>query len=403
MNFRTVNLTILAVTIFLFLLGCAARMEKPVAIPSFPLVLMATDKLPSFTDDLDWKSLETAISGSLQYYDKIPEARTFNFGNSTYTTRELKESLLSFLGIIRSATSGEIREERIKDAFDVYKSAGRRENGEALFTGYYEPVLEGSLKRTGRHRYPIYKKPEDSIVIDLGKFKGKFEGEQIVVRLENGEIVPYFSREDIDEKGCLKDRGLEIAWVADPVDLFFLHIQGSGIISLSDGSLVQVGYAGSNGRPYRSIGKHLIDEGKFFREDVSLSSIRKYLKEHPEKMSDILNHNESYVFFRIVENGPVGCLEVTLTPGRSIATDSRLYPKGALAFVRTKKPVLDSDGNIKTWVPFSRFVLNQDTGGAITGPGRVDLFCGRGKEAEIMAGHLKEKGEVYFFVKKKPE
>jgi membrane-bound lytic murein transglycosylase A len=350
-NLRTVNLTIRAVTIFLFLLGCAARVEKPASVPTFPLVLMATDRLPSFADDLDWKSLETAISNSLQYYDRIPDARTFNFGNSIYTARELKESLLSFLGIIRSATSGESREERIRDTFDVYKSAGHSEDGEALFTGYYEPVLEGSLKRTGRYRYPIYRKPDDSIVIDLGRFKGKFEGEQIVVRLENGEIVPYFSRKDIDEKGCLRDRGLEIAWVADPVDIFFLHIQGSGMI----------------------------------------------------RLSDILNHNESYVFFRIVENGPVGSLGVTLTSGRSIATDSRLYPKGALAFVRTRKPVLDSDGDIKAWVPFSRFVLNQDTGGAITGPGRVDLFCGRGKEAGIMAGHLKERGEVYFFVKKKPE
>jgi len=400
MSFRTVNLTIRAVTIFLFLSGCAARVERPASLPSFPLVLTATDRLPSFTDDLDRKSLETAISGSIQYYDRIPDARTFNFGNSTYTAGELKESLLSFLEIIRSAASGEIREKRIRDAFDVYKSADRSENAEAFFTGYYEPVLEGSLKRTARYRYPIYRKPDDSIVIDLGRFKGKFESEQIVVRLENGEIVPYFSRKDIDEKGCLKDRGLEIAWVADPVDIFFLHIQGSGIISLSDGSLVQVGYAGSNGRPYRSIGKRLIDEGKFFRGDVSLSSIKGYLREHPEEMSDILNHNESYVFFRIAENGPVGCLGVTLTSGRSIATDSRLYPKGALAFVRTKKPLLDSDGNIKAWVPFSRFVLNQDTGGAITGPGRVDIFCGRGKKAEITAGHLKEEGELYFLVKK---
>ena len=145
----------------------------------------------------------------------------------------------------------------------------------------------------------------------------------------------------------------------------------------------------------------MIDTGRISREDVSLGSIRKYLNDHPEEVSDILNYNESYVFFRVVEKGPVGCLGVPVTSGRSIATDSKLYPKGALAFIRTKKPLLDENGNIKSWVSFSRFVLNQDTGGAIKGPGRVDLFCGKGSYAEIMAGSLKEEGEMYFLVKKR--
>lgn len=401
MNFRTVNLTILVVIIFLLLSGCIGRVERPASIPSFPLTLMSMDSLPPFTDDLDQQSLEVAISNSLRYYERIPEETIFRFGEKIYIARELKESLLSFLDIIRNTPPGKVREERIRSTFDVYKSAGCSENRGALFTGYYEPVLRGSLRKTERYKYPIYRKPDDSIVVDLGKFKEKFEGELIVARFENGQIFPYYTREEIDKKRCLENRGLEIAWLEDPVDVFFLHIQGSGTIVLPDGGLVQVGYAGSNGRPYRSIGKRLLDEGKFPEGGVSLRSIRRYLKEHPEEMSDILNHNESYVFFRIVEKGPVGCLGVTLTRGRSIATDSRLYPKGALAFIRAKKPLLDGDGNIKAWIPFSRYVMNQDTGGAITGPGRVDLFCGTGKEAGNMAGHLKEDGELYFFVKKK--
>lgn len=385
---------------FLFLAGCAVRIEKPpVSVP--PLVLIDADDFPPFIDDLDQELLELAVGRSLQYYDKIPEDRTFRFGKNLYTAKELKESLWQFLEIIRDSGSEEIREKRLRETFDVYKSAGRGESGGVLFTGYYEPVMEGSLTRTPEYRYPIYRKPDDTMVISLAKFREKYKGERIIARLEDGEVVPYHSRGDIDEKGCLKDRGLEIAWFADPVDIFFLHIQGSGMMSLPDGDFVQVSYSMSNGRPYRSIGKLLMDTGRISRENLSLDSIRKYLREHPEEMSDILNHNESYVFFRIVEKGPIGCLGVPVTSGRSIATDTSLYPKGALAFIRTKKPLLDRDGNIKSWVSFSRFVLNQDTGGVIKGPGRVDLFCGRGKRAETMAGRLKEEGEMYFLVKKR--
>ncbi|MEA1936437.1 MAG: MltA domain-containing protein [Thermodesulfobacteriota bacterium] len=397
---KTKGFYLLIVLFFLFLFGCAARIEKPIK-PAFPLILIKADDFPSFSDDLDQKSLELAIGRSLQYYDRLPEGRTFRFGKSLYMVRELKESLLEFLEIIRSSDADEIRERRIRDTFDVYRSAGCGEKRRILFTGYYEPILEGSFRRTPKYRYPVYRKPGDSMVINLGRFREKFKGERIVARLENGEIVPYHSREDIDEKGHLKDRNLEIAWFADPVDIFFLHIQGSGIIQLPDGGYVQVSYAMSNGRPYRSVGKLLIDTGRISREDVSLGSIRKYLKDHPEEVSDILNYNESYVFFRIVEKGPVGCLGVPVTSGRSIATDSKLYPKGALAFIRTKKPLLDENGNIKSWISFSRFVLNQDTGGVIKGPGRVDLFCGKGSYAEIMAGSLKEEGEMYFLVKKR--
>lgn len=390
----------LIIFVFLLLAGCAVKIAKPPeSIP--PLVLIKAEDFPSFADDLDQKSLELAIGRSLQYYDRLPEERIFRFGESRYTVRELRESLLAFMEIIRSPGSDQIREQKIRCTFDVYKSADRSENTETLFTGYYEPVMEGSFKRTPKYRYPIYRNPDDTMVIDLGKFRKRFRGERIVARIEDGEVIPYYSREDIDGDGCLKNRGLEIAWFADPVDVFFLHIQGSGVISLPDGDFVQVSYSMSNGRPYRSVGKLLIDTGRISREDISLNSIKEYLRKNPEEMSDILHHDESYVFFRIVEKGPVGCLGVPVTSGRSIATDSALYPKGALAFIRTKKPLLDKNGDIKSWVSFSRFVLNQDTGGAIKGPGRVDLFCGKGSHAEIMAGSLKEEGELYFLVKKR--
>ncbi|HQM91525.1 MAG TPA: MltA domain-containing protein, partial [Syntrophales bacterium] len=238
------------------------------------------------------------------------------------------------------------------------------------------------------------------VVVRLGKFREKYGNERLIGRLENGELVPYYSREEIDGAGALENRGLEIAWFADPVDIFFLHIQGSGMICPAGGSCFQVSYAQSNGRAYRSIGKLLIDSGKATRESLSMQGIRKTLRDNPDQLREILYYNESYVFFRTVGEGPVGSIGVALTGGRSIATDPAVFPRGALAFVKTRKPEIGPKGDIRSWVPFSRFVLNQDAGGAITGAGRVDLFCGRGREAEIAAGHLREEGELYFLVLK---
>ena len=381
-----------------FLVGCATIGPERESI--VPLVPVDSCELPALADDIDQRSLELAIYRSIKYYNRLPETREFRLGERVCTAGELKESLKEFLRIIRIPGSVNDRTKRIKQTFDIYRSVGRR-GGEVLFTGYYEPILAGSFDRTPQCRYPIYRTPDDHVVIDLGKFKEKYRGERIIARIEEGKAVPYYTRGDIDIKGSLEGRGLELLWLSDPVDIFFLQIQGSGVVNLPNGDLVQISYDQCNGHPYRSVGRMLVEQGKMSLEKVSLKGIKRYLREHPEEMPDILSCNESYVFFRIVEEGPVGSLNVPVTPGRSIATDARMFPKGSLAFIRVKKPVIDEYGNIVSWVPFSRFVLNQDAGGAIKGPGRVDLFCGRGNNAEIMAGHLKEEGELYFLVKKK--
>jgi len=218
--------------------------------------------------------------------------------------------------------------------------------------------------------------------------------------MRNGELVPYYSREEIDQKRVLEGRGLEIAWLKDPVDLFFLHVQGSGQILLTDGSALRVGYAASNGRPYRSIGRLLLDEGKIPEGEMSLSALVEYLHRHPEEQTRILNHNESYIFFRVVADGPLGSLDQVLTPGRSVATDPRLYPPGALAYLVSRKPVPGAaDGEI-AWEPMERFVLNQDSGGAIRGPGRVDLFWGSGANAGRLAGKIRQPVRLFFLLKK---
>jgi len=383
------------------LVACAAPVERPVIKLPEPLELLEEKTLPAFSDDLSMESLEIAITRSLRYYDRLPEGRILRVGPARYTAGEMKETLKVFLSILKSPDPWTQKERKITESFDIYRATGSGIQGTVLFTGYYEPVLKASMVETVEYRYPIYRAPKDLLFINLEKFRERYKGERLVARIEKGEIVPYYSREEIDGEGALKGKGLEIAWFADPVDIFFLHIQGSGKICPAGGNCFQVSYALANGRPYRSIGKFLMDQGKILPGNMSTPAIKQHLRENPDELTEILHYNESYVFFRTVKEGPVGSLDVPVTAGRSIATDQTIFPRGALAFIRTRKPVVDANGQVSAWTSFSRFVLNQDTGGAIVGPGRVDLFCGTGSEAGAVAGYMKEEGELYFLVMKK--
>jgi membrane-bound lytic murein transglycosylase A len=403
--------TLILLLVLFFLAGCAPRVRipatrpvpPPVSVkPLTPLVRLPADKIPVFTDDMDLASLGKAIEKSLQYYSRAAGNGPRRMDDTMVTVRELRESLLALREILQREESDEAKQVRIRETFDVYQSTGSDGKNTVLFTGYFEPIMSGSLRKTERYRYPIYKAPDDAVIVNLGKFAEKYQNEQLVGRVKNGELVSYYSRSEIEELGLLADRNLEIAWVDDRIGLFFLHTQGSGKIRLPDGKLLQIGYALKNGRPFQSLSRFLVDTEKISRQEISYQSIKRYLREHPEDLSEILGHNESFIFFREVTEGPVGSLGVIVTAGRSIATDAAVFPRGALAFMRARKPKLDKDGNVESWTPFSRFVINQDAGGVIKGPGRVDLFCGSGDEAEMLAGSLTERGELYFLVKKRP-
>lgn len=368
--------------------------------PPPALVRLSPDRFPPFADDMNLASLETAMEKSLQYYARAAGSGPHRMGDAMVTVRELRESLLALRDILRRDEPTEKKQKRIRETFDVYQSTGLDGKNTVLYTGYFEPILEGSLKRTAKYKYPIYRAPDDAVVVNLGKFRDKIPGDQLVGRVSNGELVPYYSRSEIEDFRVLAGRNLEIAWVDDRINLFFLHTQGSGKIKLPGGKLLQIGYALKNGRPYQSLGRYLMDTGKIAPQDISYQAIKRYLRENPEELSDILGHNESFIFFREVGEGPVGSHGEILTAGRSIATDPAVFPRGALAFIRARKPHLDREGNPTSWTPFSRFVVNQDAGGMIKGAGRVDLFCGTGDEAEMLAGSLKERGELYFLVKK---
>jgi len=330
-------------------------------------------------DDLDAESLRLAIRRSIGFLEKLPPDRIVGEQPRRFSAGEILDSLLAFEKSLDGWDCRECWVGEFYARFDLIPSSDDPEFEQVLFTGYYQPVIEGSLVPTAEYSYPIYGVPADLVV-----------------------TVPYYSRREIDELGSLRGRGYEIAWVKDPIELFFLHIQGSGILQLEDGRRVFIGYAGQNGRPYRSIGRLLIDREKIPREEMSMQRLRRYLLEYPEERSDILSYNESYVFFRFLEEGPLGSIEVPLTPGRSIATDSRLFPKGALAFVFTQRPVLDDAGRLIAWQPFARFVLNQDTGGAIRGLQRADLYFGTGDEAGAQAGYMNRPGKLYFLSLKSP-
>jgi len=356
---------------------------------------------PEFQDDMDIESLVLALNRSLDYYNKLDKNATLTFGPDEFTVSHMKKSMTTFQELVRKNPDIKTLNRELRKKFILYKSAGSQKDGKVLFTGYYEPIVEGSLTCNSQYQYPIYKKPDDLLSINLGLFRSRYNGERIVARMEGKTLIPYYTREEIVHEKNLEGKGLEIAWLRDALDLAILQIQGSGRVLLPSGETLRVGYSATNGHPYRSIGRYMIDQGYIEHEGLSLQAIRSFVNKHPGIKERILNVNPSYIFFQLLdEEGPLGNISVPLTPGRSIALDDRLLPKGALVYIRCRKPILGRDGEIVGWVPFSRFLLNQDTGGVIKGTGRADIFWGSTSYAEIAAGHLKHRGDIYFLVLK---
>ncbi len=264
-------------------------------------------------------------------------------------------------------------------------------NVEGLFTGYYEPELEGRWGPEGSFSIPIYSRPNDLVAANLGEFDDEFKGRQIAGRIVNNKLIPYNSRREINN-GALQGRGLEVLWVNDPVTLFFLHVQGSGRVRMSDGSTVRIGYAGRNGRPYTSIGKELVNMGVMPLKDVTAPAIMNWLRTNPNDGQRLMEKNESFVFFRVVDgDGPVGAQGVPLTPGRSMAVDRKFIPYGVPIWLNTTDP-LDPK------LPLRRLMVAQDTGSAIKGPVRGDVFWGFGDEAAQRAGVMKSRGQYYLIL-----
>jgi membrane-bound lytic murein transglycosylase A len=356
---------------------------------------------PALQDDRPVDSLVQAIDLSLRFLEQLEADEEFIFGGKRFSSQQVRDSLLDVKDKLAQWGLTEDFFLYLRDNYRFYRSAVK----EVRFTGYFEARLKGSLKPSETYAYPLYRKPDDLVQIDLSQFYffDRFKGlpRRIRGRLNtDNRIVPYYDRREIDSHQALVGRGLEMVWVDDPIDLFFLQIQGSGLVQLESGGSLRVNYADSNGHPYRAIGRLLVEQGVLSREDVSMQSIRRYLEQHPEEMAEIFNYNPSYVFFRQVAEGPIGAIGVPLTPLRSIAVDPYIFPRGVLCTIDTQLPVFDKDNQLTGWQPFRGFVLNQDTGGVIRGPARVDLFTGNGPHSELIAGHLNQTGTLHFLIKK---
>jgi membrane-bound lytic murein transglycosylase A len=267
---------------------------------------------------------------------------------------------------------------------------------EGLFTGYYEPTLRGSRRPGGAFRIPLYLRPPELVMVDLGKFRESLRGTRIAGRVSGGELLPFHDRAAIDE-GALHGRDLELVWVDDPVDAFFLEIQGSGRVELVEGGILRVGYAAQNGHPYYAIGRELVARGAMTVEEVSMQSIRDWLAANPEEAVEVMRTNASYVFFReLTGEGPLGAQGVALTPGRSLAVDPRFLPYGAPLWLDTTYP--GAAGGGATGPPLRRLMVAQDTGGAIRGPVRGDVFWGPGDEAAELAGRMRQPGRLWLLL-----
>jgi membrane-bound lytic murein transglycosylase A len=279
--------------------------------------------------------------------------------------------------------------------FTPYRLANPDGTQTGLVTGYYEPLLQGSRKRTARFRFPLYAPPPDLVAVDLAELNPELKDRRIRGRVvstpQGGKVVPYYPRAEITN-GTAPVKGLEIAWVEDPVELFFLQVQGSGRIRLPNGAVMRVAYADHNGHPYRSVGRWLVDLGELTLDQASMQGIKAWVKRNPERANEMLNQNPAYVFFREVpaantEEGPTGSLGVPLTAGRSLAVDPRTVPLGAPVFLATTWPLSTR--------PLHRLMLAQDTGGAVRGAVRADFFWGFGPEAAEQAGRMKQPGSMW--------
>ena len=276
-----------------------------------------------------------------------------------------------------------------RDNFQPFKVFNADDSSSGVVTGYYEPLLRGSRTRTAVFKYPVYAQPQDLVSVELADVYADLKFRRLRGRIVDNKLVPYYDRAEIESaKAPLK--GLELAWVDNAVELFFLQIQGSGQIQFQDGSRIRLGYADQNGHPFRSLGGVLIRRGEIKPERASMQGIKAWAERNPRKLQEFMNANPSYVFFKQIDgggSGPIGTLGVPLTAERSIAVDPRVIPLGVPVFLATTFPGSNQ--------PLNRLVVAQDTGGAIAGAVRVDFFWGFGDDAGALAGRMKQRGEKW--------
>lgn len=375
--------------------GCQRPAAKPQydrPLPPGELALRKItdpDQIPDFTEgcyNMAW--MRTAIGSSLNYLSKPSSRRFFPYGRITH--QHAVASLEEFKRLIDSRLRGEELNAAIAEQFDVHISVGCDDMGTVLFTGYYTPIFNGSPVATEQFRYPLYKQPQDLVKGPDGQILGR--------RGADGQIRPYPPRAQIENSNMFK--GNELIWLSDPFEVYIAHVQGSAKLRTPNGELITVGYAASNGHQYNSVAQELVKDGRIAPEQMSLSVMIDYFKKHTDEVAVYTHRNPRFVFFRKQDGPPRGSLNEPVIPMRTIATDKSIYPRGCLAFFSTTLPRMIAGSIYRD--PYSGFVLDQDTGGAIRAAGRCDVYMGEGDTAGKLAGQTYQEGRLYYLFLRRP-
>ena len=349
----------------------------------------------AIADDLAYHRLEEALDHSLRFLRAASPATRYQIAGHSIPARRLLDSILHLQRLMAAHPSPETLTHEINRAYEIIQvnATPGQTSGRMLITGYYQPIFPGRLERQPPYVHPLYRTPDDLVI---RRNQGK---KAIIGRRANGAIVPYWTRREIERHNLL--HGQELVWLKDPFDAFVIHVQGSGIIRLPDGSRRGIHYAAKNGHSYRSIGALVARTSRIPPAHVTITSLRRYIEQHPEEREEILHHNDSFIFFKLGEAGAaIGNLGQPLTAGRSVAADQQWYPPGALVYIDSRQPVITNDGQVKKWRSLRRLATVQDTGSALSGPNRLDIFWGTGDQAGIEAGQMKEEGKVYLLLLK---
>lgn len=382
----------LAAVLCMGLVGCKAKPApdygRPLPPGSPALVRLPVAEWPDTAQAFDARDADllTALDRSRAWFAKASTAQFFPKEGISHA--QAAQSVAAFEALLSASPDHRFFRQRLEEQFDCYTSVGWNGQGEVLYTGYYSPVFEASRTPTTRFRFPLYQRPADLVSDPLtGRVLGR--------RQPDGSMTTYPDRATIEANpAALGLAGREMVWLTSRLDAYIVQVNGSAKLRLTDGSTLFIGFAGTNGREYASLGRMLVEDGKLPATGVSLPAIRRYFQDHPDELEGYIARNPRYVFFTEYkgDNWPAGSLGVAVTSWRSLATDKDIFPRGGVVLTQTFVP--ESSGDMR---PFSQWMLDQDTGGAIRAPGRADIYMGVGPTAEQLAGRQAEVGRLYYF------
>ncbi|MCX5783883.1 MAG: MltA domain-containing protein [Elusimicrobia bacterium] len=398
---KTSSIKIVAIALFPL---CAAGFALAQTQPGSFFKAVPAAKYPEFEYSQDPKILQAA-SENLAYFEGLENKEIeYYFGDRKVTTPLLIPTK-AFIEAYKQAGSAKKLNEFIKKHFDLYQSVGNDGKGAVFYTSYYEPVTEASPVQTDEYKYPLYKRPPDLVKVDLGQFGDKWKNEKVWGRVQDGQLIPYFTREEIDWGKALEGKNLELAWFKARLQVFNIQMQGSSFIEFTNGKKMRLGSNGTNGYPFGGgYTENLIKLKLIANGNNLMARANEYIRNHPEMERKVLSQNKRYMFFKArnanASKGPTGAMGVSITGGRTIAVDTSVIPFGTIAFGYAPLAEFDNEGKFLGAPLHKKFLFCQDTGADIKGAARVDFFIGSGSGAEKITKSTAGNGKLYFLLVK---